>query len=318
MCNRVILHNLLFIENNVLKSYKTKLLKISCYHFKSVPSCRRALSSRPWRSWCGLRLRSSRQPSASGQRTQLLRSLQQPSGGCIWTPTGRLPCRFPRWVRPGIPLCRHDLGIGTRNSNTGVEAGPVVGLHDVPTVHVAGSHRAVVRALGSREPVLGPTEGMSVLGKECVLLLDTEPGMGVFGLSHNLLADLSVVGLCGLLVVLVSLAHHHDVLSSPEWIGVDLDGVQVGVAVLPLSLVGGATVIVPDGQLGHILGRVLKGLRLGAKSLSCSIDPDVQSLHPVSLGKVQVLLEHHLVRHGVVVLHDALVEVNQAILAWSF
>ncbi len=67
-----------------------------------------------------------------------------------------------------------------------VEAGPVVGLHNVPAVDLAGAHTAVIGALRPGEPVLGPPKGMTVLGQEGVLLLDTEPGLEVLGLGHDL------------------------------------------------------------------------------------------------------------------------------------
>jgi hypothetical protein len=69
-----------------------------------------------------------------------------------------------------------------------VEAGPVVGLHNVPAIDLAGAYAAVVGALRPGEPVLGPPKGMTVLGQECVLLLDTEPGLEVLGLGHDLYA----------------------------------------------------------------------------------------------------------------------------------
>jgi hypothetical protein len=67
-----------------------------------------------------------------------------------------------------------------------VEAGPVVGLHNVPAVDLAGAHAAVVGALRPGEPVLGPPKRMTVLGQEGVLLLDAEPGLKVLGLGHDL------------------------------------------------------------------------------------------------------------------------------------
>jgi hypothetical protein len=70
--------------------------------------------------------------------------------------------------------------------NPSVEAGPVVGLHNVPAVDLAGAHAAVVGALRPGEPVLGPPKGMTVLGEEGVLLLNTEPGLEVLGLGHDL------------------------------------------------------------------------------------------------------------------------------------
>ena len=60
-------------------------------------------------------------------------------------------------------LCGHDLRVGPREVDPGVERGPVVRLHDVPPVHAVGAHAAVVRTLRPREAVLGPTERVQVL-----------------------------------------------------------------------------------------------------------------------------------------------------------
>ena len=49
-----------------------------------------------------------------------------------------------------------------------VEAGSVVGLHDVPAVDVAGPHGAVVRSLRTGESILRPAEGVSVLNKRVI------------------------------------------------------------------------------------------------------------------------------------------------------
>ena len=48
-------------------------------------------------------------------------------------------------------LCGHDLGVGPREVDPGVERGPVVRLHDVPPEHAPRAHAAVVRTLGQSE-----------------------------------------------------------------------------------------------------------------------------------------------------------------------
>ena len=146
-----------------------------------------------------------------------------------------------------------------------------MGLDDVSAVDPVGSHSAVVRALGSGESVLGPAEGMLILVEEGVLLLDAEPRLLIFGpgkrndlskeetfkrknlrrvsLGHDFVAELPVVGLCGLLVVLVGLAEDNLVVSQPEGILVHGNGVQVDVGVGTLGLSGGGAIEVPDGKL---------------------------------------------------------------------
>ena len=53
-------------------------------------------------------------------------------------------------------------------------------------------------------------------------LLNSEPWLGGLGSLHDLVAGLPLVCLGGLLVVLVSLAHHQDVVTTAEGVGVDL------------------------------------------------------------------------------------------------
>ena len=77
---------------------------------------------------------------------------------------------------------------------------------------------------------------MHVLIEKSVFLLDSEPGLLVLGLLHDLIAALSVVGLCWLLVVFVGLAEDQFVVVQPEGVIVDGNGVEVGVRVSALSL----------------------------------------------------------------------------------
>ena len=59
----------------------------------------------------------------------------------------------------------------------------------------------------------------------------------MFNVDISILCWLSrpVVGVGGLLVVFVCLAHHEDVVSTSEGVGVHLDRVQVGVRVAALD-----------------------------------------------------------------------------------
>ena len=103
---------------------------------------------------------------------------------------------------------------------------------------LVGAHSAVVGALGSGESILGPAEGVTILVQQRVLLsnvitlclwtqvshlLNSKPGLGRLGALHHLVAGLPLVGLGGLLVVFVGLAHHQDVVTAAERIRVDLD-----------------------------------------------------------------------------------------------
>lgn len=84
------------------------------------------------------------------------------------------------------------------------------------TVHgtyLVGPDSAVVGSLGSRESTLGPSKGMTVLVKDGVLLLDSEPGNLGLGLLHDLVTLLPLVGVGGGLVVLEGLAEDELVVS---------------------------------------------------------------------------------------------------------
>lgn len=85
--------------------------------------------------------------------------------------------------------------------------------------------------LGSREPIFGPAKWVHVLVEKSVFLLDSEPGLLVLGLLHDLIAALSVVGLSRLLVVLVGLAEDELVAAQSEGVIVDGHWVQVDVGV---------------------------------------------------------------------------------------
>merc|ERR1711963_412620 len=148
-----------------------------------------------------------------------------------------------------LPLRWHYLSIRARDSDARIETGLVVSFHDVSSVNISSTDSTVVWPLGSWETILGPTKGVAVLAQQGVLLFNAKPGMLVLCFLHNLIASFPVVGLSRLLVVLVRLAHHHDVAAAPERILVHLDRVQVRVRVAALSLIARAPVIIPNREV---------------------------------------------------------------------
>lgn len=138
----------------------------------------------------------------------------------------------------------------------------------------------------------------------------TKPGMVVFGLLHHLGALLPLVRLRLLLVVLVRLAHYHDVLASPDVVGQQINQEsqaptwrgrgrtwlgagrcqswtpQPGKYLVKLTfeaksnLVAWGAVIVPNRQVGNWVGILLQSFCLRPQTLACSVDPDVKSLDP--------------------------------------
>ena len=151
-----------------------------------------------------------------------------------------------------LPLCRHDLGVGARHLDAGVEAALDMRSLDVPAVDPGSPHPTVVGTLRPGEPILGPTKRVLVTVKQRVLLLDTKPRLLMLRLLHDLQAFLPVVGRHCLLLVVVGLTQDQDVVPPGEGAGVDLDRSQVDVRVGSVRLVAGTAVIVPLWEILHL------------------------------------------------------------------
>lgn len=76
-----------------------------------------------------------------------------------------------------FPLGGHDLGVCPRDLDAGVQAGPVVSLHDIPAIGFVCSHATVVWTLRSREAVGRPTKRVPVCAYESIFLLHSKPGV---------------------------------------------------------------------------------------------------------------------------------------------
>ncbi len=93
-----------------------------------------------------------------------------------------------------LPLRGHDLGVAPADLDARVQTGLVVGVGDVAAVRAVGADRAVVGALRHRVAVgLRPAERPAVSVQQAVLLLQAEPGHGLFGKVHDSLAVVSLV-----------------------------------------------------------------------------------------------------------------------------
>lgn len=168
-----------------------------------------------------------------------------------------------------LPLGGHDLGVDTRDVDTGVEAGAVVSLDEVTGKDLTGTSTTVVRALGTRETSLGPAERTVVHVKERVLLLETEPRLLSGNLGHDLVALVSVVGLIGGAIVVVALGKNDDVVTTTERVGVVGSGTEVDIRVTAGGLVGGGTVEVPLLEILERLDGAVEGGGL-ASDLTCT------------------------------------------------
>ena len=112
-----------------------------------------------------------------------------------------------------FPLSGHDLGIGARDVDLGVQASTIMSLDDITAVDLAGANTTVVGALGSGESVLGPAVGPAGAVKESVFLLKTEPDVMILVLVQDDCGIVAVVVLVRLPVGAVSLAHDENVVA---------------------------------------------------------------------------------------------------------
>lgn len=125
----------------------------------------------------------------------------------------------------------------------------------------AHTSTAVVGALGTRETVLGPTERGTVNVEQGVLLLKTEPGLVVLSEVHDLGGVMTVVGLVGSAIVVVTLGEDDDVVTATEGVLEDGSGPQVDIGVATRSLVGGRTIEIPNTQLTDVGDFFVNGLQ---------------------------------------------------------
>ena len=114
---------------------------------------------------------------------------QSPSTGFGWISTvtpyfsieqvagqpGVVSCAFgPLAEELVFPLPEHDLGVDAGNLKTGFKTEVEVLLDDVTSVHVSGSHCAVVGPLGAGVSVGGESEGLPPFAQD-VFLLKSKP-----------------------------------------------------------------------------------------------------------------------------------------------
>jgi len=161
-----------------------------------------------------------------------------------------------------LPLTGHDLGIDTRDIDTGIETGLVVGLDNITAKDLLGADTAVVRALGTGETALGPAENLTVDVEEGVLLLDTEPGMLVSMSGHDLLGGVAEICLVGGAIGVVGFAENKLVVALAEGISKDSDGLQDDIRVVAGSLLGGRAIKVPLGKVRNGVGDGIESLGL--------------------------------------------------------
>jgi len=136
-----------------------------------------------------------------------------------------------RWSNLVFPLGRHNLSIGSADSNSSVETSSVVSFDDISSEDFVSSNSTIVRSLWAWESALWPAERMEISVQKRILLFHSKPWVLVLCLGHSIQARLSVVGFSWFLVVLVGVTKDELVVPLEERILVDCHGVQVDVRV---------------------------------------------------------------------------------------
>ena len=178
-----------------------------------------------------------------------------------------------------LPLPGHDLGIGARDRQAGVDAGLRVDLDDLAAHDAVGADAAVVRALRGRHPAAGrEAERRTVETQHRVFLLESEPHL-VVGV---LLLDASggsarVGGMRAHVGGQQHLAHHQDVAATADRVVTLEDRAQHAVGLVAGGLVGGRAVEAPDRRIGDLVVQDL-GLAPKQRGRLGAIEPDVFSL----------------------------------------
>lgn len=140
------------------------------------------------------------------------------------------------WTDLEFPLGREDFGIDTRDLDTGIQAGLVVGLDDITAVDVSGTDGAIVWTLWAWETTLWPAIWPSIGVKESVLLLKTEPWDVVLVGLHISVALVAVVVLVWGTVWIPGLAHDEDVWKLADWVWEDGYWAEVNIGVVAWGL----------------------------------------------------------------------------------
>lgn len=159
-----------------------------------------------------------------------------------------------------LPLRGHDLGIGSRNVNVGIQTGLVVRFYYVSAKDLAGANTTVVGTLRSGETVARPAIGPAGEVEHGVFLLESEPELLLGVLLHYDCGVVTVVVGVGGAVGHPGLAHDEDVVAEAEGIRVEGDGAEVDIGVVTWSLRGRGTVKVPFGEIGDFGGLFWEGL----------------------------------------------------------
>jgi len=215
-----------------------------------------------------------------------------------------------------FPLAWHDLSIGSRDLDAGIQTSFVVGVSDNATEAVVGTNGAIVRALGSGVSVVRPANWpggeLGLSANKRVFLLDTVPRLLLrTGIEDFLGVDAEVsVGrhqlLAGAVLPSVGLSHDHHVIALAEGVAEDSNRLHDDLRIVGGSLIAGRTIVVPIRNVLDSIDSALKSSALGAESNAGAIDPDVlgdclvsdfgpaSGVVDVLVVELKMLLVHHL------------------------
>lgn len=144
-----------------------------------------------------------------------------------------------------LPLGRHNLGIGSRDLDTGKQAGLVVSFDNVSAEDLASTDTAVVWALRTGKTTYGPAVGAVVAVQKGVLLLQTEPWLVSSVGLHEFGSLVAVVELVRGSIGIPALSDDENIGTLAERIGVNSDWSKVDIGVVTWGLARGATVEIP-------------------------------------------------------------------------
>jgi len=145
----------------------------------------------------------------------------------------------------------HNLGVGTRDEDAGVQASLVVGLYNVSAEDLASTNTTVVWTLRTWETIDWPAIRSVRHIKECVFLLKTEPWLMVLVCLHKLGSLVTVVELVGGSIGIPAFGQDQNIWGAAKRIRENSDRPEIDVRVVARSLSSRRTIEVPFWEVLH-------------------------------------------------------------------
>jgi hypothetical protein len=135
-----------------------------------------------------------------------------------------------------FPLGGHNLSVGSRNEDSSIQAGLVVGFDNVSAKDLACTYTAVVWALRTWEAIKGPAIRPVGHIKECVFLLKTEPGLVILVCLHELGSLVTVVELVRGSIRIPAFTHNQNIWSATKRVRENSDRAEIDIGVVAWGL----------------------------------------------------------------------------------